>query len=370
MKRKSGKWIGFVLAVSLTLTAVGCSTDASSEKITVKDNNDVSYNQVMMQKIDKYKDVSAIKWLNNDKVFTNGNNDLNRYDLKTKQTEPIYKFNYKYSKITLSPDKKHAFVEVNNSDDAINIFHYMMNVDTKRLIPVPFATNGNFVSDCSWSDNENLVFTDKYGKIYKVNISGKIEKIKHSITYLEDFEQKFEIQQVKDQFFYLDQEKLFVWNQKTNKTKMLMNPVDNFTISPDKTKIAVEKIIPVDPNETYEGKDNTKTKENLVVMDLSGKIQSVVDEGSDIEGVGWSPDSKKLAYADGQNASTELYISDVIKPQPKLVAVNILGLFADYDPIKWSPSGNKLLINGYSDPVKGPDYGTSVLYIITLGQHT
>jgi hypothetical protein len=130
------------------------------------------------------------------------------------------------------------------------------------------------------------------------------------------------------------------------------------------------KSIPVDPNETFEGQENTKTNENLIVMDLSGKVLSIVDEGQEIGGVGRSLDSKNLAYEGGKNTSTELYISDVYKPQPKLVAVNILGLFADYDSIKWSPSGNKLLINGYSDPINGPDCGTPVLHIITLGPRT
>lgn len=368
MKKKSGKWMGFVLAISLALTTAGCSVDGSSEKITVKDNNNVSYNQMMMQKIDKYKDISAIEWLNNDQIFANGNNNLSLYNLKTKQTKILYKFNYKYWNSYPSPDKKHAFVQASNSDDGTNNLWFMLDVTSKKLIPVSFDfSNDLFIQSSNWSDNEKLIIINAKGAIYEVHINGKTAKLKHTLENTEEFEDNYQLVQVEDKLFYLDQYRLFVWDKKTNKTKMLMNPVEHFTISPDKTKIAVEKIIPVNPKESFAGKDNTKTNESLVVMDLSGKILSTVDEGQDIGGTGWSPDSKKLAYDGGKN---ELYISDVYKPQPKLLAVNILGLYTDYDPIKWSPSGNKLLINGYSDPVNGPDYDTPVLHIITLGSNT
>lgn len=357
----------FLLTAALAFTATGCSSDASSGEITVKDNDDVSYNKVMMQNLEKHKGIAAIEWLNNDQVFIGQKTGFGRYDLKSHQVETIYKKKDKYWNISPSPDKKHAFIATSNHDDGTNNFYYMMDLKTKKQVSVSFAFQKfDDVSSSSWFDNENLVLTNYTGEIFEVHVSGKVTKINHAIKDLEDVEEKYSIDKVNDQFYYMDQENLFVWNKKTNQTKMLMKDVENFVASPDKTKIAVEKIIPISPNETYQGKDNTKTKEDLIIIDLAGNTQSTVTEGPDIGGMGWSPDSKKLAYSITRSHSNELYVSDIFKPQPKLLAVNILGFFADYDPIKWSPEGNKLLINGYTDPNQDPNYSPPVLHIITL----
>lgn len=362
-----GKWIKFVLAAALAFTSVGCSAGASSGDITVKDNDDVSYNKLMMQNLQKHKEIDAFGWLNNNQVFARRKGGFGRYDLNSHQVEMIYKGKDKYVNITPSPDKKHAFLFTANDEGADKF--YMLDLNTKKQIPVSldFQKNNAYRASSNWSDNENLVLTSTKGGIYEVHISGKVTAIKHSITYFEDMEQKYLIDKVNDQFFYLDQENLFVWNKKTNQTKMLMKDVENFVVSPDKTKISVEKIIPISPNETYQGKDNTKTKEDLIIIDLAGNKKSIVSEGPEIEGMGWSPDSKKLAYSIFKSHSNELYVSDTFKPQPKLLAVNIPGVFDDYDPIKWSPEGDKLLINGYTDgPNPDPGYNPPILHIITL----
>src|SRR4051812_11319166 len=124
-----GKWMKFVLAAALAFTSVGCNAVTSSGDITVKDNDDVSYNKVMMQNIEKHKEIDAVGWLNNDQVFARQKGGFGRYDLKSHQVEMIYKNRDKYlNNVKLSPDKKHTFLITSNDEDSIKF--YMLNLIT------------------------------------------------------------------------------------------------------------------------------------------------------------------------------------------------------------------------------------------------
>jgi Tol biopolymer transport system component len=330
MRQKKMGLMGFVLATTLLFSVTGCN--AKADEITVKENNNVSYNKVAMKKMDVYKDVHALGWLNNDQIL---DSRFRQYDLNTKKAKSLYNEPNVVIESELSPDKKHIFI--NTSRDGRD-HNYILDLATKKRVPV--AVNGMIDPyGANWIDNQNMVFTNDAKKIFMADVNGKVTPINHPIG--------FNPVKINDQWFYTNDLKLYVWDMKTNQTKLLMDKVDNFTPSPDKSRLAVLK----------KGND----KQSLVIMDLDGKNQSTVAESKLVGGVGWSPDSSKLAYfsmKSVQASQTELYVADVKSLHSSLLSTNILSFFGS-DRVVWSPTGNKLYINGIGE-------NSEALYVITL----
>jgi DNA-binding beta-propeller fold protein YncE len=336
MRFKKRRLKSVVLATLVLFAATGCNEMAGG--ITVKENDNVSYNKVAMEKMNIYNGKAALGWLNNDQIL---DSRLGQYALNTKKAKSLYNDPNSIIESQLSPDKKHLFYNTSRSRDGRD-FNYILDLVTKKRSPIitdgmmdPYSVN--------WIDNQNIIFNDDGGKIYVANINGKVTKINHT--------QVSNPVKIKDQLFYTENKKLFVWNMKTNQTKVLMDKVEHFTPSPDKKQFAIEKM------------DNEK--QSLVIIDLDGKVKSTVVESKLVGGVGWSPDSNKLAYfsmKSVQASQTELYVADRKSSHSTLLSVNILSFFKG-EPVVWSPAGNKLFINGISD---GKNETSSTLYVITL----
>lgn len=334
---------------------MGC-TD-TGENITVKENNIVPTNKVAIQKLDVYKNSNPVGWLNNHLILETNKEGVYQRDVRTKKTKLFIKDPNLYP-IVLSPDKKHLFFCIIKGE----IYsYYMLDIATKKRVPIRLNSDDIDANDPNWVDNQNLIFTNpNSGEIYMVNINGKVTKINYTLPHYDDVVELYQLVKVKDQLFFISEERLFVWNQKTNQTKQLMDRAAEFVLSPNKKSLAVVKMIPNDPNDPTRGLDNFSGKTSLVLMDLTGKEISTVAEGEIIGAVSWSLDSCKLAYHITKSEQpSELYIKNLRDPHPTLLTANI-----QVSSVNWNPSGKRLLIHGYSD-FRAADYGKS-MYVISL----
>ncbi|WP_169818279.1 hypothetical protein [Shimazuella kribbensis] len=297
-----------------------------------------------------YKNISAIDWLKNDTIL---DINLHEYKLNTKKTNRLVYTTEKY--YLLSPNKKYLL-------DYTSKKNVVMNVATKKKIDVPITED---LASISWIDNQNLIFATITGKIHMMNINGTITTINH-ILKRDDFPlsdiSNFQLVKVQDQFFYLEEDNLMVWNSKTKEKKTLMDSVSTFVLSPNKKYLAVKKLTSIKKQKDWPF-GIIEATETLMVMDLFGKIRSTVATAPFITSTCWSEDSTKIAYMVTKSSATEqteLFVSDLKNGHPSMLAVNIPG-----GVMAWSPSNNKLLINSiyYSQANSEP---SPVLYVVTI----
>jgi hypothetical protein len=337
MKRRTMGIKAILLATTMVLMTTGCN--AKTDGVTVKENKNVSTNKVAMKKMDAYKNVQAEDWLDNDHVI---DNHLRQYDLSTKKTTSLFPEPNLVMASALSPDKKHLYYNINKDG---RDFNFILDLINKKRVNLASSDGMINPYDVNWIDNENITFTNDKLESYISDVNGKVTKI--------DQGSMSSVTKAQNRMFYLKDRKLYVWDTKTNQKKLLMDNVENYTLSPDKTRLAVEKM------ET--------DKETLMMMDLEGKKKTKMVESKMVGGIGWSPDSSKIAYftvKSEQSAQTELYVSDVKSLKSTLLSVNILSFF-ESEHVIWSPKGDKLFVNGFISGSSEEDSPPS-LYVITL----
>jgi hypothetical protein len=304
-----------------------------------------------MQKIEIHKNITAIDWLTNDTIL---DINLHPYNVHTKKTNRLV---YTTEKgFILSPNKKYTFVYTDKE-------YFVTDVVTKKKVIVPITED---LASINWIDNQNLIFATITGKIHIMDIDGQITTVDHSLKR-DDFPNisNFQLVKVQDQFFYLEDESLMVWNSKTKEKKVLMASVSNFVLSPNKEFLAVTKLTSIKRQKDWPFGIIEATN-TLIVMDLSGKIRSTVATAPYITNASWSGDSTKIAYLVLKNhgsEQSELFVTNLKNGHPSMLAVNIPCVY--YREMEWSPSNNKLLINGlyYSRANANP---SPVLYVVSI----
>jgi Tol biopolymer transport system component len=335
LKRNSGFWITTCLITLLFFCLLsGC--DPKSEGIVVLENKDIAYNKFTIEGTDIYPQVYAVDWINEHTVL---DSRFRLYHLKNKKAYFLV-FDRNAREPLVSPDKQYLFYRISKRNQLGN--YYMLHLPTEKKIVLPIKEQ---VLQPSWVDNKTILFMTGKGETFSVNIFGQIAKINDSFQAVKEEEgYTSHLVRVGEQFFYLDGAKLMVWNQTTNEKKQLMDNVYDMVLSPDKTTFAIEKLIPKDPND--KGKESFVGLKVLMLMDTTGKQQKIVAQSNEIMGLNWSGDSQKLSYLIWKSYATnqtELHIADIRKGEISILATNIQSYNKQ---IKWSPSGNKVLVNG------------------------
>lgn len=339
-----------LLVFSILILPIGCLQQES--KIVAKKYDYISTNYGAMKNVEVYENINALQWLNDHQILEKKQRGFYLVDLHTKGTELLYEdptislpIDPNVSPLlSLSPDKKHLFFQsIDGRSD-----YYILNLATKKATKID--SDYLFRSTPNWVDNKNLIYANSLGEVLLIHLNGKVTTINHTLSHSGEEEQWYQIAKAGDQLFYVKNgTSLFVWDQRTNQTKELMENANEFVLSPDKKQLAV-----VQSNSIMN--ENT---ESLILMDLSGQVRSTIATGQEISNVVWSGDANKLTYYILKvKQLPKLYVMDQKGSHVTLLAVNLRG-----NPIAWNPSGTKLFINQVANPQQ-PNQ-EPVLYILT-----
>jgi Tol biopolymer transport system component len=331
------KILSLLPAFFILLLPIGCLQQES--KIVAKKYDQISTNYGAMKKVEVYENINALEWLNDHQIIEKRQRGLYLFDLQTKETKLLYEdptislpIDPTISPLAaMSPDKKHLFFQsIDGRSD-----YYILNLATKKITKID--SDYLFRKTPNWVENKSLIYANSLGEILLIQLNGKVTKINHKLSDSGEEEAWYQIAKAGDQFFYVKNgTSLWVWNQRTNKTKQLMENANEFIVSPDKKQLAV-----VTSNYTLK-EDN----ESLILMDLFGQVQSTIATGQEIRNVVWSDDANKLAYNILKTKQLpKLYVMDQKNSRATLLAINLHG-----DSIAWNPAGTILFINQVTNP--------------------
>lgn len=345
-----------LLVTIVIIIFLGCSQRIEG-KVIVEDYKNVSTN--LSEMIDVHQEIDGITWLNDNQLIENHKDGLYVRNTASKQTTLLLQTPDLYPVTSLSPDKKHLLLAKDYLD--MGNTYYVFNLKTKKLVQVQSKPINLYYLDPKWIDNEHLLASDTKGNIYQIHISGKVTKYPHKLRHYDDREEWYQLDKAGEQFFYVEDHKLWVWNERTKQTKKLMDRVDQFSLSPDRKQLAVVQVVPTLPSEA-EQEDVLLGTDTLVLMDLTGKVQTTITRASFIStNIIWSKDGHKLAYiSTDQEQPPKLYVAKTKQnAAPTLLAVNLDGELKE-----WNSSGTKICMNGYVN-LQSPEDG-SALHIIQI----
>ncbi|UQZ34433.1 hypothetical protein C2I18_13430 [Paenibacillus sp. PK3_47] len=362
--------IGLItLSVAVLLTAAACSTgeaetrrivEQSGTKITVMDNTSESvYTKLQLEGIDKIEHVRGLDWADEDSIVVDKENralkpetvegqeryphNLYLRDLPTGGETPLAEGSKNYGAAQLSPDRTHLlYMEMEDFAG----FGFIMDLETGRSVKVndmPFRSE-----EGKWADNGHFIFPDMEGAIRKADVNGTQETVvKPEGTYVH------EVVQSGNTVYYVMGEDmgLYAYNTETQESREILQNVAWVIPSPDGSRLAIVKR--TEPGEMV-----------LMLTDTEGnEQQSRLAAGQQIYGTSWSPDGSKLAYsltaADAGSDQDGVFITEVETGEQ----TQILSDIEASNPLRWSPSGKKLLA---ASAVLKDDAYQAITYVIRL----
>jgi TolB protein len=359
------KTIIAILTITMVFSMTACQK--AEDKVTIKEpgktitiiddtKQEENKPNISVEKIDQYEKVSISDWLDEDTVIISKENELldkmSLAELSEQYPRSLYLFNlttkeYKLLKeqeevnldgAVLSNDRKHLMYYDYSLGDPV--FH-VMNMDTLKDFKIVGEPIGGAIS-AKWGDNKTVIGAAYSGGAYLADSNGKIT----SIDGLNE-EAIYLVEKINDSIYYNTQydSTLMKFNIATKeKVSLNLEQVYDIQPSPDKKQILV---IQADGN-----------KSTMLVYDLESGEKINVAEGTELNGVSWSPDQRLIAYnlKEDVNNSTagNLYVYDMLTGESTKLAVDI-----ENSITRWSPSGDKLTYTQYD----GTQYNSSVIYL-------
>lgn len=358
------KLLIFTVIMSALILFVGCvkkvETDRKiiqngDKKITVIQDTNYIKEEDVVEKIHVYEGVKGYGWIDDGNILGIKENakmkseiEVGVYDLKNVpnlKEKIISAENLPYQFINISPDKKHIFY-VNQPREKGYILDLKGNI--KAEAKGPYMSE---LAEARWFNNEGLVMPYKDTGFYSINMDGK----KMKIGDVENEEYIYKSIKLGNRIYYCTQigleRKMKVYDiSKKEKKLFIEDRVTNFYLSPKGNHIITE---------THNLKQD---KTMLSIVDMEGKNKETVAEGRMIYGSSWSPDGLKFAFIINSRGEDDegLFVIDIKKKKKNHLSTEYLDLQSD---IKWSPSGNKIMIsNGEVKEGKWIDN----IHIITL----
>lgn len=347
-----------------TLTACGSGdgehrqvVDKAGTEVTVLDSaNESVYTKLQLQGIHTVDGVRGMDWLSEEVVAVEKENkalpaetvegqqryphNLYLHDLSSGEEKPLLEGQKNYGFGLFSPDRKKLFYREIYEATGLGL---ILNLETGE--PVKVSEAEFMTGEGGWSDDSHVIFPDMEGHILRADAGGQSETVTETGGGLAN-----NVAASGTRIYYITGEngQLIAYDTETQKTVQLKQNVVWAIPSPDGSRLAVVKR--VGPG-----------KMTLVLCDSEGGEQSTLAEGQQIFGTGWSPDGSMLAYSvtDGTADTEQVFITEVESGEqtPVLDDVHLA------DPLRWSPSGKKLLA---STGVMTESGYQSKLYIITL----
>lgn len=366
MKRSS--ILAGVLLATISVGITGCNKYVIGSKgenkniKIIKDTESIKATKRANVKIDKYENMSGVKWIDgNNLIISKLNKEVAPIKIDTKTVKAdidvknIYSYNLtdKSEKIignksecisegVVSPDKKNIFYTVEYKKESTG---YISNINGDILTKIYDKDINTYdFQNASWvSDTQIIIPCHSIGGFALINTDGKIEKIK-DVEQIgnEDPLDSVNIMKptkVGDKIYYMkihrgqkEDDKLIVYDTKTKEKKMLIKEdVLEFKLSRDNKKLA-----------TVVYNEEKKIHE-LTIMDLNGLNRNIVANDSIIN-VDWSKDGKEVAYTSYEEHESGVYTVDV-NTGNKILIIQGEG----YYDAQYSPNGEKLMVNSTKD---------------------
>lgn len=365
---KKSSILAGALLVTISVGITGCNKygtgwEGKNQNIKIiKDTESIKATKRANVKIDKYENMSGVKWIDeNNLIISKLNKEVAPIKIDTNtlkadiDVKNIYSYNLmdKSEKIignksecisscVVSPDKKNIFYTVEYEKESIG---YISNINGDILTKISDRDINTYdFQNASWvNDTQIIIPCHGIGGFALINTDGKIEKIKNveqigngdSLNSVNIIEPK----KVGDKVYYIkihrgqkENNKLIVYDTKTKEKKMLIKEdVLEFKFSRDNKKLATV---------VY---SEEKKRHELTIIDLNGANRKIVANGS-INNVDWSKDGKEVAYTSYEEHERGVYTVDITTSNKSLI---IQG--EGYYDVKYSPNGEKLMVNSTKD---------------------
>jgi TolB protein len=362
---KNTNFIRIIITIALIFTMTACEKEEN--KVTIKEpgktitiiedsEEEVSEPKLSVEKIDRYEKVNITDWLDEDTVIVSKENEsldkislaelseyyprsLFLFDLITKDYELIKEQKEVFlDGATLSVDKKYLqYYEYSLGDPVF----YVMNMDTLESFGIMGDPIGGAMG-AKWADNETVIGAAYSGGAYLADRTGKItlmEDLKDEAIYL--------VEKINDNIYY---------NTTFDGTLMKLN-----LNTKEKVSLNLEQVYDILPSP--DGKQMlilqaNGSKKTMLAYDLESGEKVIIADGSELSGVSWSPDQRRIAYnlKEDENSTTvsSLYVYDMLTGESTQIAVDIESLSTI-----WSPSGEKLAYTEWD----GTNYNSSIIYL-------
>lgn len=336
------------------------------KSITIIENEDSKSEQasITVEKIDKFDGMEITDWLDEQTVvLAKENPEFEKMSLlENSEYYPrsIYLYNFETQEYKplkapkdmflggaiLSPDKNHLlYYEYSIGDTPF----YIMSMDESDLNNITNEVLGLAMS-AKWTDDNNVIGVSYAGGAYTADTSLNLTQINE----LQE-EQLYTVYKTQNKIYYVtisDTLDMYILDLDTNvKKKLKIENVDGIIPSPDGKQILITQ--------------SAQSARKLLVADDEGNILRTIAEGTEINGVSWSPDQMMIAYQlrtviNGVD-SRGLYIYDVLCGNSTQIAVN-----TTVSGISWSPSANKIAVTEYNER----NYNSSIIYLGEIDSNT
>lgn len=344
-----------VIAWLLTLTACHLGGQ-EGKKITVIDDirTEAGEPALTVETIDRYENIEINDWLDTDTVLVSKENEtLNKLSLKelsdahprslywfhldTGQYELlIERENVNLGSARLSPGKKHLIYEEYTLGDPVIHVMNLVTKETFRLSGEPIAG----AISAKWVDDETVIGAAYSGTAYTAKVSGEI----NALDFISE-EALFIVVQMKNKIYYNTNAdpSLYAFDLLTKETTRLgLDHVSGVFPSSDKNQMLVVQ--------------HNGSRISLSLSDEMGENRTVIAEGTELDGVSWSPDQRLIAYTlkddSGSGAVKALYLYDILTGESDQIAVNIANAVT-----VWNPSSSVLAYTEWN----GDQYSSSIV---------
>ena len=358
-------FIKTILTVAFLLTLTACEQE--EKKVTIKEpdktitiiedtHKEETKDVLSAWKIDRFEKMSITDWFDEEMVIVSKENEslgkMSLAELSGQYPMSLYQFdiNTKEAKLvkeqeevnlggaSLSKDKKYLLYYEYSLGDPV---FYIMSMESLKDLGIMGEPIGGAIS-ASWADNETVIGAAYSGGAYLADRSGTftlVEELKEEALYL--------VVKINDTIYYNTQYDGTLIKLDLNTKEKIgldLGQVIDMIPSPDGKQILVLQA--------------NGAKNKLLVYDIESDETVVIGEGTEISGVSWSPDQRRIAYnlkEDTNNTLVSgLYVYDLITGKATQIAVDI-----DSQTTSWSPSGEKLAYTEYN----GSEYYSSVIYL-------
>ncbi|MGO4538038.1 TolB family protein [Paenibacillus sp. 2TAB19] len=365
MKKTNRIIVGFAATLLIYVTA--CSSEEGvnrvvikkpGETITVIDDTGKEAGEptVSVDKMKRYEKMEITDWLNEETVIVSKENtsldkmkleelsdsyprSLYTYNLTTKQYELLKEqANAFLGVASLSADKSHLLYSEFSLGDPV---YHVMDLNTLDSFGIMGDPIGGAMS-AHWSDDATIIGAAYSGGAYTASSTGSIAPL---VGLTE--EALVIAQKMKDRVYYTtnSNESLMVLDLGTKvKASMNLDHVYGVFPSPDGNQMLVLQA--------------NGSKNVLILCDADGGNQKTIAEGTELNGVSWSPDQRMIAYSEKADVNgvtvKGLYIHDLLTDKSTQLAVDI-----ENASTSWSPSSKALVYAEWN----GSQYNSTIVHL-------
>lgn len=343
-----------VIVGLLTLTA--CRSGGQEGRITVIDGTRPQAGEpaVTVETIDQYENIEINDWLDEDTILVSKENEtlskLSLEELSDSHPRSLYWFhldtgqyelliereNANVGSARLSPGKKHMIYEEYMLGDPVI---HVMNLGTKETFRLSGEPIAGAIS-AKWADDETIIGAAYSGTAYTAKVSGEMISLDHISE-----DALFIVVQMKNKIYFntnADSSLRAIDLETMETTRLDLDHVSGVFPSPDNNQLLIVQ--------------HNGSRISLSLSDDTGENRTVIAEGTELDGVSWSPDQRLIAYTlkddSGNGAVKTLYLYDILTGESNQIAVNIANAVT-----VWNPSSSALAYTEWN----GDQYRSSIV---------